>query len=681
MDEEKLFAAWKEGRAPQPPRGRRVKNGLILLAVLSAALLAMLLLPVLFSALDKFHADTVGKIRPGATRAEVVELLGEPDPDSSRTLLEYRGAHFWRIPAAEDLFDYGPRLSVADVYDWLLRRWDLPYIAIEMDSFGKVVGVLLDTDCPKAGVAKNKTLRECRLLPDTVEPFAETDLWYAAEYTDGSYCMGIARAGYRSDRFGSAERVEWDDRFGNRCAADLFVGSEAGSAEEGWRLTQEGALHILSDAGAENFRSERDIERAAVRSVAFEYAVASLPDGVLEGCVSLREVRLPDSVAQIGAGAFADCMSLEKVVLPDGLTQIGAGAFAGCMSLEKVGLPGGLTQIGAGAFADCSALEEVAFPSSLREIGPAAFERCDSLWEISVPDGVQTIGASAFADCRGLRSVRLPAGLTEIAPSLFDGCFAVEAIDLPASVSVIGDRAFCETSLRSVDLPQGVAAIGAEAFADTPLAQVCLPASVASVGAGAFRDCGGLERVELPQGLRTVGEGAFRGCAALAQVDLPASLTEMGAYAFANCSSLRSIAIPGGIGAVRAHAFYECGALEKVTLSAGITSVGGYAFAECASLREVTLPDTLARIGGAAFANCGDAEGFSVTVPASVTYIGERAFWQSWLSEAVFAQPQGWTAIAADGRVFVPADTLRDPAAAAALLYDTYGGYRWERQN
>ena len=132
---------------------------------------------------------------------------------------------------------------------------------------------------------------------------------------------------------------------------------------------------------------------------------------------------------------------------------------------------------------------------------------------------------------------------------------------------------------------------------------------------------------------------------------------------------------------MRAHAFYECGALEKVTLSAGITSVGSYAFAECASLREVTLPDTLARIGGAAFANCGDAEGFSVTVPASVTYIGERAFWQSWLSEAVFAQPQGWTAIAAGERVFVPADTLRDPAAAAALLYDTYGGYRWERQN
>lgn len=283
MDEEKLFAAWKEGRAPQPPRGRRVKNGLILLAVLSAALLAMLLLPVLFSSLDKFHADTVGKIRPGDTRAEVVAVLGEPDPDSSRTLLEYRGAHFWRIPAAEDLLHYGPRLSVVDVYDWLLRRWDLPYIAIEMDSFGKVVGVLLDTDCPKAGVAKNKTLRECRLLTDTVEPFAETDLWYAAEYTDGSYYMGIARASYRSDDFGTTRRVEWDDRFGNRCAAEVFIGSQSGNYGEGedWYITPEFELHILSDAGAQAILHS-GFDRSVIESAVFDYAAETVPERSVE---------------------------------------------------------------------------------------------------------------------------------------------------------------------------------------------------------------------------------------------------------------------------------------------------------------------------------------------------------------------------------------------------------------
>ena len=657
MDEEKLFAAWKEGRAPQPPRGRRVRNGLILLAALSAALLAMLLLPVLFSALDKFHADTVGKIRPGDTRAEVVELLGEPDPDSSRTLLEYRGAHFWRIPAAEDLFDYGPRLSVADVYDWLLRRWDLPYIAIEMDSFGKVVGVLLDTDCPKAGVAKNKTLRECRLLTDTVEPFAETDLWYAAEYTDGSYCMGIARAGYRSDDFGTTRRVEWDDRFGNRCAADLFVASEAGGMEEGWRLTQEGALHILSDAGAQAFLHS-GFDRSVIESAVFDYAAETVPESLLNGCYSLREVSLPNGLRTIESSAFADCMSLESIRLPASLESISDWAFS-----------------------RCSALQAVELPASLREIGPGAFEGCDRLEEIVIPDSVQTIGYSAFSYCTSLRSVRLPAGLRGIDAFLFEACSSLEQIELPASVTSVGDYAFSATSLREITIPQGVTSIGELAFANTPLTAAELPSSVTSVGNRAFLYCSRLQQIRLPQGLRTVGDSAFEGCISLAEIKLPESLTGLGAGAFRDCASLRSVAVPGGIGQIAEYTFASCSALERVALEAGITSVGSDAFAGCGALRELILPDTLERIGGAAFANCGDAEGFSVTVPASVTYIGERAFWQSWLSEAVFAQPQGWTAIAADERVFVPADTLRDPAAAAALLYDTYGECRWERQN
>ena len=659
MDEEKLFAAWKEGRAPQPPRGRRVKNGLILLAALSAALLAMLLLPVLFSALDKFHADTVGKIRPGDTRAEVVELLGEPDPDSSRTLLEYRGAHFWRIPAAEDLFDYGPRLSVADVYDWLLRRWDLPYIAIEMDSFGKVVGVLLDTDCPKAGVAKNKTLRECRLLTDTVEPFAETDLWYAAEYTDGSYYMGIARASYRSDDFGTTRRVEWDDRFGNRCAAEVFIGSQSGNYGEGedWYITPEFELHILSDAGAQAFLHS-GFDRSVIESAVFDYAAETVPESLLNGCYSLREVSLPNGLRTIESSAFADCMSLESIRLPASLESISDWAFS-----------------------RCSALQAVELPASLREIGPGAFEGCDSLWEISVPDGVQTIGYSAFSYCTSLRSVRLPAGLRGIDAFLFEACSSLEQIELPASVTSVGDYAFSATSLREITIPQGVTSIGELAFANTPLTAAELPSSVTSVGNRAFLYCSRLQQIRLPQGLRTIGDSAFEGCISLAEIKLPESLTELGMHAFHNCTALRSVILPGSIGQIAEYTFASCSALESVTLGEGITSVGSDAFAGCGALRELILPDTLERIGGAAFANCGDADRFSVVIPASVTYIGERAFWQSWLSEAVFAQPQGWTAIAADERVFVPADTLRDPAAAAALLYDTYGGYRWERQN
>lgn len=659
MREDPLLTAWSEGRVPRPPEGKRTRNGLILLAVLMAVLIAAFVLPILVSALDQFHPGSVRGISPGDTREQVMEQLGAPDSDQGN-LLEYRGIHFWRVPASGSLVDgYGRRPTVADLIDYLTRRWYLPYIGVEFDSFDSVISVLLDADRPKPGVEKRKDLKEYHLLTTSVLPYVETDLWYAAEYTDGSYYMGIARASYRSDDFGTTRRVEWDDRFGNRCAAEVFIGSQSGNYGEGedWYITPEFELHILSDAGAQAFLHS-GFDRSVIESAVFDYAAETVPESLLNGCYSLREVSLPNGLRTIESSAFADCMSLESIRLPASLESISDWAFS-----------------------RCSALQAVELPASLREIGPGAFEGCDRLEEIVIPDSVQTIGYSAFSYCTSLRSVRLPAGLRGIDAFLFEACSSLEQIELPASVTSVGDYAFSATSLREITIPQGVTSIGELAFANTPLTAAELPSSVTSVGNRAFLYCSRLQQIRLPQGLRTIGDSAFEGCISLAEIKLPESLTELGMHAFHNCTALRSVILPGSIGQIAEYTFASCSALESVTLGEGITSVGGYAFAECASLREVTLPDTLARIGGAAFANCGDAEGFSVTVPASVTYIGERAFWQSWLSEAVFAQPQGWTAIAADERVFVPADTLRDPAAAAALLYDTYGGYRWERQN
>lgn len=659
MREDPLLTAWSEGRVPRPPEGKRTRNGLILLAVLMAVLIAAFVLPILVSALDQFHPGSVRGISPGDTREQVMEQLGAPDSDQGN-LLEYRGIHFWRVPASGSLVDgYGRRPTVADLIDYLTRRWYLPYIGVEFDSFDSVISVLLDADRPKPGVEKRKNLKEYHLLTTSVLPYVETDLWYAAEYTDGSYYMGIARASYRSDDFGTTRRVEWDDRFGNRCAAEVFIGSQSGNygEGEGWYITPEFELHILSDAGAQAFLHS-GFDRSVIESAVFDYAAETVPESLLNGCYSLREVSLPNGLRTIESSAFADCMSLESIRLPASLESISDWAFS-----------------------RCSALQAVELPASLREIGPGAFEGCDRLEEIVIPDSVQTIGYSAFSYCTSLRSVRLPAGLRGIDAFLFEACSSLEQIELPASVTSVGDYAFSATSLREITIPQGVTSIGELAFANTPLTAAELPSSVTSVGNRAFLYCSRLQQIRLPQGLRTIGDSAFEGCISLAEIELPESLTELGMHAFHNCTALRSVILPGSIGQIAEYTFASCSALESVTLGEGITSVGSDAFAGCGALRELILPDTLERIGGAAFANCGDADRFSVVIPASVTYIGERAFWQSWLSEAVFAQPQGWTAIAADERVFVPADTLRDPAAAAALLYDTYGECRWERQN
>ena len=65
------------------------------------------------------------------------------------------------------------------------------------------------------------------------------------------------------------------------------------------------------------------------------------------------------------------------------------------------------------------------------------------------------------------------------------------------------------------------------------------------------------------------------------------------------------------------------GAGEAVTIPDSVTSIGDHAFYYCSGLASVTIPDSVTSIGNWAFSYCGLA---SVTIPDSVTSIGGFAF-------------------------------------------------------
>ena len=375
-----LLAAWAEGKVPAPPTKKRTRGGLILLACLAGAALLAFLLPVFVSMFGIFHPAALRGIRPGDTREQVVEALGVPDA-SSAGALEYSGVHFWRVPGTGSYIDlYGRSLELADLVDFIARRWYVPHISVELDSFDRVVSVTLDADRPKAGVEKHKRLTSVSLLQTEVPPFVETDLWYAAEYADGSYYMGPAVAGYRCDAYGSTQTVGWDDRFGNACTAQVKVVTESGNfAEgEGWHIAPDLTLHISSAEGAENFVMSA-FDRAAIRSVSFDCDLQTLPGGLLADCISLERVDLPDSVTSIGDAAFLDCMSLTEIDLPDAVTSIGEGAFAACAALRRAIVEDGVASISDRAFAGDRALQTVLLPASVHEFGEDAFADCPML--------------------------------------------------------------------------------------------------------------------------------------------------------------------------------------------------------------------------------------------------------------------------------------------------------------
>ena len=72
-------------------------------------------------------------------------------------------------------------------------------------------------------------------------------------------------------------------------------------------------------------------------------------------------------------------------------------------------------------------------------------------------------------------------------------------------------------------------------------------------------------------------------------------------------------------------AFHYCDGLKSVTIPNSVTSIGESAFIYCDGLTSVTIPNSVSSIGRNAFYRCRGLT--SVTIPNSVTSIGESAFY------------------------------------------------------
>ena len=214
----------------------------------------------------------------------------------------------------------------------------------------------------------------------------------------------------------------------------------------------------------------------------------------------------------------------------------------------------------------------------------------DAPFEVVLPEGLRALDADTFAECFYAVKVTLPATL-EIIP---EGCFdrVPAEIDFPNG----NPRYSCEngflidnttqTLLYTAPSSHGIALPAVRRLGDWSLSNYylwyddydpVLPDTLESVGSYVFYDCG-VTRVTFPDGITELSPFTF-SCTALQEVHLPASLREIPDYCFWDCH-LTALTIPDGVTRIGAHAvdWFTGEIIGAVTLPASVEFVGYRAF-------------------------------------------------------------------------------------------------------
>ena len=213
----------------------------------------------------------------------------------------------------------------------------------------------------------------------------------------------------------------------------------------------------------------------------------------------------------------------------------------------------------------------------------------DSPFEVVLPEGLRALDADTFADCYYAAKVTLPATLEIIPEDCFDRISA--EIDFPNG----NPRYSCENGFL-IDNTTQTLLYTAPSSHGNPLPAVrrlgdcslmnwlwdddddpVLPDTLESVGSYIFYDCG-VTRVTFPDGITELSPYTFY-CTDLQEVHLPASLREIPDYCFWNCQ-LIALTIPDGVTRIGAHAvdWFTGEIIGAVTLPASVEFVGYRAF-------------------------------------------------------------------------------------------------------
>lgn len=320
----------------------------------------------------------------------------------------------------------------------------------------------------------------------------------------------------------------------------------------------------------------------------------------------LKNLTLP-TTAKLGYNCFEYCSALETLTVPKGNTRLEI-SLSGCSSLKKVVLADDTVELGNCALGYSDSLTTVDL-KNVRIIGSDAFWHCPSIQKITIPDTVTTICNMAFADCSNLTTVTGGKNVKILENAVFKNCTKLTSIgNIGQNLKKLGSIVF-ENTKWFENQKDGIVYLGKIAYCykgNMPKnTTLTFKNGTYAVSSGFISEHNSTTHFEQPN---------------LVKVVLPKSCKFIGSEAFLNCTNLKSIDL-GGTEIAENEAFVS-NSCETITLPSTMRIIGDDSFTSKV-LKTVNLNDGLQAIGEDAFFSYGKIK--NMTVPASVTYIGEYA--------------------------------------------------------